>query len=142
MANKSAKKRLFDGMGYRELQSSNTQRRKLLSKIDQDWLRQKHYKNVGWENVIQLHRKINAFLATYQEDDVSLEDLFLEADRIGSRYQTSEEINGFHQTLSETMESIAQKIDQFFPDEEPEMIDFRPRQSRSSNVIKSKKRKR
>lgn len=142
MANHSRKKRLFDGLGYRELQGLNTQRKKLLSEIDRNWLKQNHYKNVGWDNVIQLHRKISEFLTTYKEDEMSLENLFLEVDRIGNKYQTSEEINAFHQALSVTVESIAQKIDQYFPDEEPEMIDFRPRQSRSPKPGKFRKQRR
>ncbi len=142
MAKKSDKKRLFDGLAYRELQRSNTQRRKLLSKADQDWLKKHHYRNLGWDHVIQLHQKINDFLDTYKEDDLSLEELFLEADRIGNKYQTPEEINTFHQALSATVESIAQKVDRHFPDEENEMIDFRPHQSRSPKVSQPKKPKR
>lgn len=142
MVEKTTRKRLFDGMGYRELQRSNTQRKKLLSKSDQDWLRKHHYKNVGWEKVIQLHQKISALLDSYKEEDASLEDLFLEADRIGNKYQTVDEINTFHQVLGETIESIAQKVDQYFPNEEPEIIDFRSNQPRSAKTVKAKKRKR
>lgn len=129
-------------MVYRELQRSNTQRKPLLSKSDQEWLKTHDYKNVGWEKAIQLHHKISEFLDSYKQEDASLEDLFLEADRIGNKYQTEEEIEAFHQALSATVEGIAQKVDQYFPDEESEAIDFRPRQSRSAKVGRSKKRKR
>lgn len=142
MASKSNKRRLFDGLTYRELQSSNTRRRKLLSKANQVWLKNHRYKNVGWDNVIHLHQKINSFLDTHKEDDLSLEELFLEADRIGSKYQTPEEINTFQQDLSTTVESIAQKIDRHFPEEEPEMIDFRPRQPQFTKISKTKRQKR
>lgn len=135
MVSKSKKKRLFDGKGYREIQRSNTQRKELLSKTDQSWLREHQYKNVGWDKVIQLQQKINDFLNSYRKDDLSLEDLFLEADRIGSKYQTAEEINAFYQALSETVESIGQKVDQYFPDEEPEVLDYSPH--RSNKVSKS-----
>jgi hypothetical protein len=142
MVSKSRKKRLFDGMDYRELQCSNTQRKKLLTRADQVWLKSHQYKNSGWENVIKLHQKINALLSSYQEDDLSLEDLFLEADRIGNKYQTTKEINAFHQALSATVESISQQVDHYFPDEESEMIDYRPRQPESAKVRKAKGRKR
>ena len=141
MASQSKKKRLFDGIGYRELQSSNTQRKKLLSKTDQAWLREHSYKNVGWDNIIQLHQQINHFLDAYKDDDLSLEDLFLEADRIGNKYQTTEEINEFHHALSATVERIGQKVDQHFPDEEPEIVDYRPRQTRSVKGRKPSSRK-
>ncbi|MBE9070929.1 hypothetical protein IQ260_30285, partial [Leptolyngbya cf. ectocarpi LEGE 11479] len=45
---KSKKKRLlFSGMGYREVQRSNSSRRKRLSKKEKAWLKEQGYKNVG-----------------------------------------------------------------------------------------------
>lgn len=125
MASKSKKKRLFSGMGYREVQRSNSQRKKHLSKADQTWLKENNYKNTGWDNVILLYQKINDLLAQSQDDDLSLEDLFLAADRIGNKYQTAEEVESFQQALSTTVESIAQQVDEQFPDDEAEAIDYR-----------------
>lgn len=141
MASNSKKKRLFSGMGYREVQRSNSQRKKHLSKADQTWLKENNYKNTGWDNVIRLYQKINDFLDQSQDDDLSLEDLFLAADRIGNKYQTPEEIQSFQQALSATVESIAKQVDQQFPDDEIEVVDYRPSVSRPAQVSRSAKAK-
>jgi len=56
--------------------------------------------------------------------DLTLEELFLEADRIGNKYLTEEEIQDFHQKLAKELNEIAEEIDKQFPDTEIEVIDF------------------
>ena len=85
MGRQKHKNRKFSGMGYREVQHSNSIRRIQLPKRKQKLLKEKGYKNVGWQNVIELYQEINNL-----SDDSALEELFLEADRIGQKYQTSE----------------------------------------------------
>ncbi|BAU11308.1 hypothetical protein LEP3755_18010 [Leptolyngbya sp. NIES-3755] len=111
--------RTFQGMTYRDVQRSNSQNRAKLHKDEQQWLKKNSYKNVGWEAVIQLYEKVQSFLK-----DSTLEDLFLEADRIGSKYQTPEEIAAFNQEFSEVVNEISEEIDRQFPDTEAESIDF------------------
>ncbi|NJN59109.1 MAG: hypothetical protein HC879_17235 [Leptolyngbyaceae cyanobacterium SL_5_9] len=55
---------------------------------------------------------------------LSLGDLFLEADRIGNKYLTSEEIEISNQQLAEETNEIEEEIDRQFPDTEGESIDF------------------
>ncbi|MBF2029229.1 MAG: hypothetical protein IGS48_21125 [Oscillatoriales cyanobacterium C42_A2020_001] len=124
MASKKSGKRLFCGMSYREVQQSNSARRSHLPKQDQQWLKENGYRNIGWDNVIKLHQKINDLLSTSDSDEPTLEELFLKADQIGSQYQTLEEIEAFNQALSKEVEAIANTIDQQFPDEEVEYIDY------------------
>jgi len=113
--------RTFEGMSYREVQRSNSKNRDKLQKADRQWLKENGYKNVGWESVIRLYQKIQAFL---DQEDSTLEDLFLEADRIGNKYLTPEEIAAFNQQLSEIVSEISEEIDRQFPDTEVESIDF------------------
>ena len=124
MASKKSKKRLFSGMGYRDVQRSNSTRRRQLPKAEQNWLKENGYRNVGWDNVIQLYQKINELLSVSDADDPTLEDLFLKAESIGNKYQTVEEREAFNEALRTEAEAIAQKIDQQFPDDEVEFIDF------------------
>ena len=124
MGSKKSKKRLFSGMSYREVQRSNSNRRSNLSKKDQKWLKDNGYKNVGWDNVIKLYQKINDFLTSSDLDDPSLEDLFLKADKIGSKYQTQEEVEAFNQALKLEVEEISDEIDKQFPDLEHELVDY------------------
>ncbi|NEQ44850.1 MAG: hypothetical protein F6K00_15305 [Leptolyngbya sp. SIOISBB] len=124
MASKQHKKRLFSGMGYRAVQRSNSHRRSQLPKRQQQWLKENRYRNVGWDNVIQLYQKINDLLASSNADEPTLEELFLTADRIGQKYQSTEEISAFNQALSNEVENIAKQIDQQFPDDELEQVDY------------------
>jgi hypothetical protein len=124
MVSKMSKKRLFGGMGYRDVQRSNSNRRRKLPKAEQKWLKENGYRNVGWDNVIQLYQKINELLSTPDADDPTLEDLFLKAESIGNKYQTAEEREAFNEALRTEAEAIAQKIDQQFPDDGVEFIDF------------------
>ena len=132
----------FSGMGYREVQRSNSIRKSKLPKTNQIWLTENGYKNVGWDNVIRLSQKINELLAEPDADDEpTLEELFLEADRIGQKYQTREEIEAFNQQMTVAVSAISDLIDQQFPDTEVEAIDYsqtarsqaRKRQSRKKN---------
>lgn len=117
-------KRLFSGMSYRDVQRSNSDRKSKLPKQQQKWLKENGYRNVGWDNIIQLYQKINELLSEPDSDEPTLEDLFLKADQIGNKYQTSEEIKAFQQQLSKEVEAIADTIDRQFPDTEVEFIDY------------------
>jgi hypothetical protein len=124
MASRKRQRRAFSGMSYRDVQRSNSTRKRQLPKAEQQWLKENGYKNVGWDNVTRLYQKINELLADSTEDDLSLEDLFLKADRIGQKYQTPEEIEHFRQQLATEVNAISEKIDQQFPEEEIEVADF------------------
>jgi hypothetical protein len=118
-------KRTFQGMNYRELQKANSQTRSQLSKESQKLLRASGLKNIGWDNVIALHQRIQELLDSDRvSEDLSLEELFLEVDRIGKKYQTQEEIEEFNQKLAKEVAEIGELVDRQFPDTEPEIIDF------------------
>jgi hypothetical protein len=123
MANQKHQSRTFSGMGYREVQRSNSIRRSKLPKPDRVWLKENGYKNVGWDNVIRLYQKINELLAD-KDDEPSLEELFLEADRIGQKYQSREEIEAFNREMTAEASAISDLVDQQFPDTEVEAIDY------------------
>ena len=126
-------------MSYREVQLANSKNRNELSKADQQWLKNSGYKNVGWDKVIILYKKIEELLRERDNlNDLSLGDLFLEADRIGNKYLTKEEITENNQKLARANTIINDQIDRSFPDQEDEIIDFsdksrRKNQSRASN---------
>lgn len=124
MTKNQSKKINFQGMSYRDIQRANSQNRTQLHKEDQAWLKEHLYKNVGWNNVIKLYQKIEDLFNKYQLRDLTLEELFLEADRIGNKYQTSQETQEFYQKLSKEVNEIAEEIDKQFPDTEIEFIDF------------------
>lgn len=124
MASKKSRKRNFSGMSYGELQRANSKKRNNLKREDQKWLKDNGYKNVGWDNAIALYQKIDEFLDKYRFEDMSLEELFLEADRIGNKYLTPQEIEEFNQKMSKEVAEIAELIDQQFPDTEIETIDY------------------
>lgn len=129
-------KRNFDGISYRELQRVNSNNKSKLPKEDKKWLKANGYKNVGWDSVIHLHQKIKEFLDKYLLEELTLEELFLEVDRVGNKYFTSQEIEESNQTLSKELNEIAEEIDRQFPDTEIEAVDFsdrankKPRKSR------------
>jgi C-terminal processing protease CtpA/Prc len=124
MAIKKKGKRIFEGMSYREVQSSNTKYRAKLHKEDQTWLKDNKYKNIGWDNVIILYQKIEYFLDKYELESDTLEELFLKADRIGNKYLTKTEIEEFNKKMTKEVGEIAIEIDKHFLDEEVEFIDF------------------
>lgn len=121
MANK---KQIFNTMSYREFQHANSRNRSKLHKEDKNWLKDSNYKNIGWNNVIKLHKKLEELIDKYGREDLTLEELFLEADRIGNKYLTCQEIEEFNQRLSKEVNEIAEEIDKQFPDLEIEIIDF------------------
>lgn len=123
MAKQKRQTRTFSGMSYRQVQHSNSIRRGKLPKTNQIWLKENGYKNVGWNNIIQLYQKINDLLAQ-DEDEPTLEKLFLEAERIGQKYQTREEREAFNQTMAAEVSAISDLIDQQFPETETEVIDY------------------
>jgi len=132
MVNKNNKKIKFNGMSYREVQTLNSEKRGNLKKEDQKWLRDNGYRNIGWDNIINLHHKIEEFLDKYPLKDLTLEELFLEADRIGNKYLTPQEIEEFNHKLSKEVNDIAEKIDKQFPSPEIEVIDFSNKTNHSS----------
>ncbi|QHG20015.1 hypothetical protein A6V25_13065 [Nostoc sp. ATCC 53789] len=73
---------------------------------------------------MRLYHKIKEFLDKYQFDDLTLEELFLEADRIGNKYLTSQEIQETNYNLAKEVNEIAEEIDKQYPDTEIEIIDF------------------
>lgn len=124
MVSKKRQKRSFSGMSYREVQRSNTNRKQMLSKPEQKWLKENGYRNVGWDQVVKLYQKINDLQSSSDPDLPSLEDLFLKVDQIGSKYQTSEEIAAFNQALQTEVEEISNVVDQQFPDTDYEVVDY------------------
>jgi hypothetical protein len=142
MKTSKSKTRLFSGMSYREVQRSNSNRRDKLSKQSQKWLKANGYRNVGWNNVTKLYQKINDLLTTPESDEPTLEELFLQAERIGNKYQTQEEIKAFNERLTAEVQAISETIDQQFPEKEVEFIDYgkQPRPVSKSKRGKKKPR--
>ena len=116
--------RFYNGMKYRQLQSYNTQKRQSLTEEKKQWLKSNDYRNIGWEKIIKLYEKITEFLLKDSLQDMSLEDIFLEADRIGNKYQNSEEIHKLNQQLSQINQEISDEIDKHFPDDEIVFLNF------------------
>ena len=106
-----------------------------MSKLQQKWLKENGYRNVGWDNVIRLYQKINDLLASLNTDEPTLEELFLKADRIGQKYQSPEEIAAFNQAMSSEVENIAKQMDQKFPDDEFEHVDY------SQSTVRAKRKR-
>ncbi len=135
----------FKGMSYGKVQQSNSNARSQLKQKDRQWLKDNGYRNVGWENVIALYQKIEELLEKYPLEDMSLEELFLEAERIGSKYQTPAEIEEFNQQFSKEVAEIGELIDRQFPDTEVEMIDFgqttakKPQKKRNQKTYRTAK---
>lgn len=116
--------RRFNGMSYGELQRANSNTRSQLKQEEQKWLRGNGYRNVGWQDVIALYQKIEELLEKFRIEDMSLEELFLEADRIGNKYLTPAEREEFNQRFSKEVAEIGELVDRQFPDTEIEVIDF------------------
>ena len=125
-------------MNYRAVQRSNKFRRDKLTKDVQKWLKDNGYKNTGWNNVIKLYEKIEELRREEEIEDMSLEELFLEADRIGNKYQTDDERNEFNQKLAQVASEISEELDKQYP-EENEVIDYSDR-NRSSTYKKGDKK--
>ena len=118
---------------YSHLQAFNKQSRSQLRPDDRQWLKANGYKNVGWDCAIALYEKIIDYKAKYNLEEESLEDLFLEADRIGNKYQTPEEIAAFQAALAIEVNAIADLVDQQFPDTTTEFIDYGTQSERRKN---------
>lgn len=138
MASKKSQKTNFNGMSYGELQRANSENRNKLKKEDQKWLKDNGYKNVGWDNVITFYRKVEELLDKFRFEDMNLEELFLEADRIGNKYLSSEEIKEFDQQLSKEVTEIGEMVDKQFPDTEIEVIDFSQKTVKNLNKLNQK----
>lgn len=132
MGSSKREKRTFQGMGYREVQRANSTQRSQLRSEDQKWLKAEGYRNFGWKQVIKLYEKIEEILDKYRYEDWSLEDLYLEVNRIGNKYLSNEEISDVQQKIVQELNEISDLINQQFPDTENEEIDFsQPTPSRS-----------
>lgn len=121
MAPKKKSAKTFEGMTYREVQRSNSQQRSQLSKEQQQQIKQAGFRNVGWPNVIALYQQLEKLVTELP----ALEDLFLEADRIGNKYQTIEEKASFQKKMATISMEMSELIDQQFPDKEVEIVSFK-----------------
>lgn len=119
-----ASKKEFNGMGYRQVQRSNSDNKTQITTEEIQLLKNSGYKNIGWEKVTQLYLKIQAMLTSPYRENWSLNELFLEADRIGRKYQSVDEIATFEQQFTMLSQEIDDEIDRHFPDTEVEIIDF------------------
>ena len=124
MTNKKSKARTFNRMSYRQIQRKNSCNRKLLTQEKQQWLKDNGYRNLGWQNVINLYNKIQEFQQAENIKSLSLEELFLEADRIGNKYYQPQEIQQRNLNIAKELNEIADIIDTQFPDRLTEVIDY------------------
>ncbi len=138
MASTKKPARSFNGMTYREVQCSNSSQRSQLPKPQQQQIKQSGFRNVGWENVINLYNHLETLQAKLNDELPSLETLFLEADRIGNKYQTETERQAFTQKMAAVSTEMSELIDQQFPDTEAEIISFKGKQK--TNRRSKKKR--
>ena len=124
MTNRKNKARTFKRMSYRQIQRKNSRNRKLLIKENQQWLKDNGYRNLGWQNIINLYNKIKEFQQEENIKSLSLEELFLEADRIGNKYYQPQEIQQRNLKIAKELNEIADIIDTQFPDRLTEVIDY------------------
>ena len=117
-------KKEFDGMGYRQVQRSNSDNKSKMKSEEIQLLKNSGYKNIGWEKVTQLYLKIQEMLTSPYRGNWSLDELFLEADRIGRKYQSVDEIATFEKQFTMLSQEIDDEIDRHFPDTQVEIIDF------------------
>jgi hypothetical protein len=119
-----ASKKEFSGMSYRQVQQSNSENKAKIKSEEIQLLKNSGYKNIGWEKVTQLYLKIHEMLTSPYRENWSLDELFLEADRIGQKYQSVDEIATFEQQFTILSQELDDEIDRHFPDTEVEIIDF------------------
>ena len=124
MSSKKSSARTFQGMNYRKVQRKNSRDRQQLTKENQIWLKVHKYRNLGWTNVIQLFEKIRELQEQEIVKSLSLEELFIEADRIGNKYLNSQEINQRNQRIAQELDEIADIIDSQYPNQKVEIIDY------------------
>lgn len=118
------KSKTFAGMTYRQLQKKNKGDRAQLLKEDRIWLKTNKYRNIGWTNVINLFQKIKELKERESIKKLDLEQLFIEADRIGNKYLTSKEIQNRNLKIARELNEIADIIDSQFPDNTVEVVDY------------------
>ena len=111
-------------MSYRQVQRKNSRDRQLLTKENQAWLKAQGYRNLGWNNVIQLLEKIRELQEQETVKSLTLEELFIEADRIGNNYLDSQEVNQRHQRIAQELNKISDIIDSQYPDQTIEIVDY------------------
>ena len=124
MSSKKRSARTFQNMNYRKVQRKNKRDRQQLSKENQIWLKEHKYRNVGWNDVIKLFEKIRELQEQETIKSLSLEELFIEADRIGNKYLDSQEINQRNQIIARELDEIADIIDHQYPNHIVEIIDY------------------
>jgi hypothetical protein len=117
----------FNGMSYRQVQRSNSENKIKLQSEELQLLRNSGFKNIGWDKVIQLHVKIQELLDSPYRLNWTLSELFVEAERIGNKYQSPAEIMEFEQHFTAISQEIEVEIDRCFPDTVLEIIDFSKR---------------
>ncbi|MGK7910203.1 MAG: hypothetical protein AB4050_01790 [Synechococcus sp.] len=122
-------------MSYREVQRSNSTSRSQLSMELQKELKHNSFRNVGWDNVIALHNEIARMLHL---ESMSLEELYLEADRVGNKYLSKQEIASHRQALAIEVDAISQTLDELYPAGPREEIDF----SKTASTGRSRRRAR
>jgi hypothetical protein len=119
-----ASKKEFNGMSYRQVQRSNSDNKTKITSEEIQLLKNSGYKNIGWEKVTQLYLKIQEILTSPYRENWSLDELFLEADRIGQKYQSADEIATFEKQFTMLSQEIDNEIERCFPDTKVETIDF------------------
>ena len=124
MSNINNKIRTFEGMRYRQVQRKNSRNKKLLSKDKQKHINAEGYRNICCNNVIALFEKIREIHQKENIKSLSLEELFLEADRIGNKYLDSSEIDRRNLAIAKELDNIANIMDRQFPDRTVEVIDY------------------
>ena len=132
MSKAKNKVRTFQDMRYRKVQRKNSRNRNLLANEQQQWLKEHSYKNVGWNNVISLFEKIREIQRQEEIKSLSLEELFLEADRIGNRYLDSQEVNKRNLAIAKEIDQISNSFNEQFPDDTVEIIDYAKTSKRKS----------
>ena len=135
MNSKKSSARTFANMSYRKVQRKNSRNRSLLKIEHQKWLKNNGYRNLGWTNVINLYQKIAELQSKERIQDLDLEELFLEADRIGNKYLSDREIQVNQQKIACELDEISEVIDLQFPDNTLEVVDY----SKSTNKRDRKK---
>ncbi|MFA9202033.1 MAG: hypothetical protein ACEQSC_00580, partial [Candidatus Nanopelagicaceae bacterium] len=119
-----ANRKEFQGLDYRQLQRVNSTQKQQLREEELMILKNEGHKNIGWESVIRLQKRIQELLTSVYRKGWGLDQLFLEADRIGRKYQSSTEIAVYEEQLTILSMEIDDVIDEQFPDTEVEIISF------------------
>lgn len=124
MNRKKSKTKTFARLNYRQIQKKNSRDRLQLTKENQKWLKEHNYKNRGWSNVISLFKKITELKDKENIKKLNLEELFIEADFVGNKYLSDQEINSRNLRIAQELNDIAEIIDAQFPDTTREIIDY------------------